>query len=249
VSGVSGKQHVVLCEGFDDRAFWKGWLLFLGCADPSNDGAKKVLDAWGRPVVRGSFLFTTPVGSSVLVRPIGGRSKVRKAAREFLDHQVYRPARLLINLDSDRDLQTGEGPDSREAVRQIVRDHGEQPVQGDGPFTLGDVELSMVIWECDDAHPTPGLPAQQTLERLIAAAILDAYPGRGPVVEEWLAAEPRGEMLPKSYGYSYLAKWYAEGGPDDFLRGLWRDGRITEALRERLAANGAWGTVEVLVAD
>ncbi len=22
-------QHVVLCEGYDDRAFWAGWLLHL----------------------------------------------------------------------------------------------------------------------------------------------------------------------------------------------------------------------------
>lgn len=27
-------QSIVLCEGFEDRSFWRGWLLHFGCIDP-----------------------------------------------------------------------------------------------------------------------------------------------------------------------------------------------------------------------
>ncbi|MDT7815668.1 MAG: hypothetical protein QOJ42_5584 [Acidobacteriaceae bacterium] len=27
-------ESVILCEGYHDRAFWDGWLRYLGCSDP-----------------------------------------------------------------------------------------------------------------------------------------------------------------------------------------------------------------------
>lgn len=106
------KQHVILCEGFDDRSFWSGWLLHLGCIDPSERGKRTVTDAWGRPV----------------------KGK-----------------------------------------------------------------------------------------------------GRSPT--------------PKNYGYSYLAKWYAAHGADDFLREIWRDEIVARQLRQRLESTGAWGVVARLAED
>jgi hypothetical protein len=32
-------ESIVLCEGFDDRAFWQGLLLSLGCKDARREGA------------------------------------------------------------------------------------------------------------------------------------------------------------------------------------------------------------------
>ncbi|MEE8525218.1 MAG: hypothetical protein V3T72_14880 [Thermoanaerobaculia bacterium] len=118
------KQHVVLCEGFDDRSFWSGWLLHLGCTDPSERGKRTVTDAWGRPVKgKGRYLFRTPAGSDVVVHPFQGRR------------------------------------------------------------------------------------------------------------------------------YSYLAKWYAAHGADDFLREIWRDEIVARQLRQRLESTGAWGVVARLAED
>jgi hypothetical protein len=165
------KQHVVLCEGFDDRSFWSGWLLFLGCTDPSDRGKKPVKDARGRPVTgKGRYLFRTPAGSDVVVHPFQGRFNAGGAVAEYL-------------------------------------------------------------------------------EGLVAAAIQAAFPDRGSAVEIWLAAEPRAAIIPKSYGYSYLAKWYAGHGADDFLREIWRDEAVARELRKRLESKGGWRIVERLVAD
>ena len=57
------RQHIVLCEGFDDRSFWTGWLLHLGCDDPSQGGRTTAYDKWGHPIRgRGRFAFTTAAG-------------------------------------------------------------------------------------------------------------------------------------------------------------------------------------------
>lgn len=241
------RQHVVLCEGFDDRSFWSGWLRHLGCADPTNRGRSRVNDAWGRPVVGGRYLFRTPAGSGVLVQPFQGRPNARRAAEEYLRNQVYRPDRLILNLDSDADGVPGES--ARDAIRQIVRDHdGEVAPNGD-PLTVGETRVFSVIWECEDAEPTPGVPPKQSLERLVSAAIQAAYPDRGPTVDHWLQAEPRAEVDHKNYSYSYLAKWYADHGADDFLRAIWRDNSVAVHLQGRLESTGAWEPVASLVAD
>ncbi len=250
MSDEEPKQHVVLCEGFDDRSFWAGWLLHLGCTDPTDRGKRRALDAWGRPVSGGGrYLFRTPGGSSVIVHPFDGRSNAGKTAGEYLRGQVYRPDQMVLNLDSDAENGSADG--ARAAFRQIVEQHGGKlEDDGDGPFDLDGVRVSAVIWECGDTDPTPGVPRKQTLERLVAAAIQAAYPARGPVVDEWLAAKPRGRVpKPKNYGYSYLAKWYAEHGADDFFRAIWREQEVANRLRERLEETGAWATVASLVAD
>ena len=79
------RQHIVLCEGFDDRSFWTGWLLHLGCDDPSQGGRTTAYDKWGHPIRgRGRFAFTTAAGSCIVVHPFGGRHNLRRALREYL---------------------------------------------------------------------------------------------------------------------------------------------------------------------
>ena len=196
----------------------------------------------------GRYLFRTPNGSSVLVQPFQGRSNARRAAREYFRHQVYRPDRLILNFDSDAENTSWDS--ALASVRQIVQEHGGEPEASSGFFKVGQIRVFPVIWECDDAEPTPGIPPKQTLERLVTASIRAAYPDRGPVVETWLQAEPRAEVVDhKNYGYSYLAKWYAEHGADDFFRSIWRDEAVAGRLRERLESTGAWESVAELVAD
>lgn len=61
---MSGVETVILCEGYHDRAFWSGWLLHLGCTDPGlpkpgRTGRQEVVDAGGRTVKGGDFMFLT----------------------------------------------------------------------------------------------------------------------------------------------------------------------------------------------
>lgn len=243
------KQHIVLCEGFEDRDFWAGWLRHLGCTDPTDRGRKKVTDAWGRTVAGGKFLFRTPGGSNVIVDHFRGRANARRAAKVYLQGGANRPDRLVINLDSDAENGSGDGG-ALEAIRQIVRHCDGAAASGSaGPFQLDDVQVFPVIWECADPE-TPGVPGKQTLERLVTAAIQAAYPDRGPVVADYLAAEPRVEVTPaKSYSYSYYAKWYGDHGVGDFFKAIWLDEAVARQLRERLEKTGSWEAVVSLVED
>ncbi len=241
------RQHVILCEGFDDRAFFRGWLLHLGCTDPTRGGKQAAPDVGGRPVQGGRYLFTTPEGSAVLVEPFRGRSKAEAAAREHLGGlQAHRPTRVILNLDSDDDGDHGSGAEDQ--VRGIAQRLGAEELRL-GCYEVGGSLLYPLIWRCGDPAGAPGLPNKQTLERLIVAAILAAYPDRGPTVETWLEAAPAGLKLAKSYSASYFAKWHSNLGESHFFESLWRDERIVAALRERLLATGAWRVVEELVAD
>jgi len=249
----TGKQHIVLCEGFEDRDFWAGWLRHLGCTDPTDRGKKTGKDAWGRPVRgKGRYLFRTPAGSSVVVHPFDGRANARKAVGDYLQGEAHRPDRLVINLDSDAEGGAGvQAEGAWEAVRQIVKHYGGEAAAGSaGPFQVGVVRIFPVIWECDDPETAPGVPKKQTLERLVTAALQAAEPERGPAVDGWLVAEPQAEVTTaKSYSYSYYAKWYGEHGVGDFFQAIWRDEVVARQLLQRLEKTGAWETVVALVED
>jgi hypothetical protein len=251
VTETARKQHVILCEGFDDRSFWAGWLGYLGCTDPSKQGRVKVKDAHGLPVQgSGRFLFHPRAGACIILHPYGGRSKLRGAANEYLkDHKTHPIDRMIFNLDSD--AESGSEDTARDVIRGIAAHFGSEVENpGTGTFDLDGIRTSAVIWQCAD-EDAPGVPRKQTLERLVAASIRAAYPARGSAVEEWLAAEPKAEaaVTGKNYGYSYLAKWYAQHGADDFFRALWRDEAVVEQLRRRIEADGAWAMVQDLVAE
>jgi hypothetical protein len=153
---------------------------------------------------------------------------------------------VVLNLDGDAD--DGKGTRAEDQIRGVARDLGAA-VEGRGPYAIEDSFLYPVIWQCGDPDPTAGLPGKQTLERLAAAAILAAYSGRGPAVSSWLDAEPLGLKLPKSYGYSYFAKWYSNHGAANFYEALWQDEAVTRELKTRLEDTGASRYVDELVGD
>jgi hypothetical protein len=84
-------ESVILCEGFHDRAFWDGWLLFLGCDSagfkPGTPGFP-ALDPWGDPVRRGQYAYRSKSGSFVRLRPCNGKSNVLQEARVRLIHKA-----------------------------------------------------------------------------------------------------------------------------------------------------------------
>lgn len=243
-------QHVILCEGYDDRAFWSGWLLHIGCKDlsvrPDSSRIKRVEDPWGRVVSRGQFGFATAGGAFVRLVPCDGGGNVASTAAQFFkEHTTHPIGRLLINLDAD-DTVDVTSTSARDVIAGIAQAHGGDTSIGTASaYSAAGVHVCPIIWECRDSL-APGIPAKQTLERLVAAAIVAAYPQRGPSVATWLAHEPRGGDSHKHHALSYLAKWYAEHGPDDFYKALWRDESTAAQLEQRLRDGGAWAHVEAL---
>ncbi len=251
-------ESVVLCEGYHDRAFWDGWLAHLGCSSaryqPNAPGGQQK-DPWGKPIRGGQYGYDSKTGQFLRVVPCRGKQIVLPEARRLLRGRTTQPLkRLVLNIDSDfpAGSTTSVAPGlSRDDVLAEMRrfDPAASLVANDEiALDAGATLVSLIRWETSDPV-AEGLPGQQSLERLLCASIVAAYPDRAPAVHHWLSTRP--DPPPggaKEYSWSYMAGWYAENGCDDFFRHVWRDPSIASQLRHRLSRTTAWALASALAA-
>ena len=256
---MNKSESVVLCEGYYDRAFWAGWLEYLGCTNPAHRRTSaapiRVEDPWGNRVIGGAFALHSKGEQFVRITPCGGKSNVIPAAKLRLGDVDKRLLRLVLCVDSDADTD-GVGHQSpglsRQAVQSLLGKFGQPKENEHGEFSLdihddGPTVVSVVEWEASDARSS-GIPDRQTLERLVCAALVAAYPDRGPAVQQWLDSRPNDapQAGAKEFAWSHMAGWFAERGCDAFYRKLWKDDRVARELKSRLAGCGAWRIAEAL---
>lgn len=192
-------ESYVLCEGYHDRAFWAGLLLHLGCSDPGDagHGARTTFtDPWGDPVRGGGqFAYRSLAGGFIRVVPAGGKEKILPLARNRLLQRTKELSTLILNVDSDQNADGTPAVNpllTHATVQQVVRklDAGAvfQP-NGDVITNGGATTVTLTRWEAPD-QPLQGLPNQHTLERIVCASVMAAYPPRGPAVQHWLDDRP-----------------------------------------------------------
>ena len=78
-------------------------------------------------------------------------------------------------------------------METLAREFGGAP-DGDG-WALGETRPDLARGWAPDAA-ADGSPEMQTLERLIRAAVVAAYPGRGGSVQQWLEGRGKREEGP-----------------------------------------------------
>jgi hypothetical protein len=251
-------ESVVLCEGYYDRAFWAGWLLHLGCVDPGKPTPGHIRrgtikDPWNDPVVGGHFAFHSQTGKFLRIQPCQGRANILPATDRRLAQRASRPvARLVLNIDADTHTDgTATAPGLRQQdVLQFIHANFDPAASvnaaGEIEIDGGVTKIALVRWEVSDPHSL-SLPSQQTLERLVSAALIAAYPVRAKAVQDWLAARPNPPLAdPKEHAWSHMAGWYAEHGCEAFYSNLWNDPNIAKELESRLVPSGAWRTAVTL---
>ena len=241
-------ESYVLCEGYHDRAFWGGWLGRLGCTDPGlradgRGGRRVVCDPWGVNVTKGHHAYLSASDQFLRVVPCGGRANIVRAVRNRLQQRTSKAlTHLLINVD-------GADAISAEALGGLVAEFDPDAEKtGDYEYLLdqGATRVSVVCWQAPDAQ-TDGLPGEQTLERLVTAAIVAAYPSRGPTVKAWLDSRPEPpKPSVKDYSWSHMAGWYSDRGCENFFAALWEDPAIVEQLESRLEQSGALRITKLL---
>jgi hypothetical protein len=245
-------ESLVYCEGYYDRAFWKGCLEHLGCENLFEPGGT-VKDPWGLRVSEGHFGFLNQRREFVRVVPCHGKEQILPAVRNRLLQRVTKHAEhIVINWDADTfEVGTPEEASPNDRLRDILGSMQE----GATPNAVGDYQLegeptttiSLVLWSTPDA-PSAGGPAKQTLERLCCAALREVYPVRSDAVARWLATLEGGPTdNPKSFSWSYMAGWFPDRGCEAFLEQLWKDVAVAQALQDRLKRTGAWRVVQELV--
>jgi hypothetical protein len=162
---------------------------------------------------------------------------------------------LIVNVDSDRQADNSVSTTAEftpEKMRSILGEFDPRvETNADGEFVIdeGKTKVSLVSWECDDP-PSDGLPHQHTLERIICASIMGAYPNRGPAIHDWLRSRPDPpDIDPKEFAFSYLAGWYARvGSYEGFVTTVWGIEPIVAELIPRLERCGAWKVANLLAA-
>ena len=249
-------QSIVFCEGYHDRAFWKGLLLRLGCTDPGLPPAgaltrPRVLDPWRQPVTGGRFAFVSPTSHFIQVYPCGGKTNIMPLVRQqLLRKQATEPVRrIIINEDADLPAAataTAATPAAVEAAVKAADPAAVQDASGEWQLNLhgATVGVSLVLWTTPDP-PARGVPAFQTLERLVAASICAAHGGRGDAVQDWLGSRPSPPVTDvKEFAWSYMAGWHAPMGCEAFYSTLWNDPAVAAEIESRLQATGAWNLIQ-----
>lgn len=231
-------ETVVLCEGYHDRAFWRGLLLTFGCNDPGDlgDGTRKpVPDPAGRNVPSGQFVFRGPGDVFVRLVPAHTESSIWPTATGIIADRLLRTSLLVACFDAD--TEAGVAGSIRAApprLRELLNRH--------------DARVEVLMWRCDDPPDRIGVPNQQSLERLACAALADVYPGRAQAVQQWLADQRvAGKPAHKAHAWSYMAGWNADDGCQFFYERLWQCEPVRAALERRLHAIAAWPILESLV--
>jgi len=244
---MSRPYRVVLCEGYHDRAFWQGALEALRCTDPGlapGGVRKQVQDSYGRPVTGGHYVFDTPSGACVRIVPCRGKTEIVPALKRELTGRGTRPFEyVVVNWDDDGDARKGIVPPVLPgAVVTEVRRADPSAAVTNGTIAIdgGTAHVGIAIWFAADAH-SQLLPWQQTLERVVAAALTTAYPARGSAVSAWLTGAPGGPKNGhKEHAWSHMAGWYSDDGCEAFYRLLWHDDAVKAELIRRLSVTPAW---------
>jgi hypothetical protein len=132
------RQAVVVCEGYYDRSFWKGWLVEgLGCRSMDFRGAPK--DPSGKSVGQGQFGFYSP-SEALFIRVVpchGDKKKIEPTAKRYLEELDTKPlTNLVINIDVDT---SPAGPaHAVDVVRTLVNAvYGPTKPDNAGDFIVG----------------------------------------------------------------------------------------------------------------
>lgn len=228
---------IVICEGYHDRAFWKGMLLHgLGCTDPSDAGKRNVYDPWDEMVTRGRFGFLDDQKRLIVVVPSHGDTKVGRTAEEFLQKRQDKPLRrLVLNVDDDAAVGAASNAPSRRATFiDLIKKHEPNLKE----LQNGDIELrdgcivSIVVWSSMGAPQQDGVPSHENLERLVCSALAAVDPARAGHVSSFLASagHTAARAEAKAHAWSYMAHRWPEDGCERFFEHLWAGEEIRGQL-------------------
>ncbi len=242
-------EYYILCEGYHDRAFWKGLLLHIGCTDPSNEGRQSVVDPWKKSVRGGQYAFISPSGRFIRLVAVGGdRNLLHNQFRHRVDKRhIEKLYGLIVSADADVHNDDELIRVSLPVVSQWALEIDPSRAEIESHVVLSDeTPISVLTWMTNTAENSLGVPAKQTLERMVCSAIVAAYGERGRPVEEWLASRPNPPVhdSPKAHAFSYVAGWYAASASyEGAIASIWRDQRVAKVLVQMLEDQPAWLTI------
>jgi hypothetical protein len=246
---MNASESILVCEGFQDRAFLTGWLKTRGMQPWMESERPKPYPPNDDKPLRGAGHYA--FGPSPWVRVVPAKGDVTKVLAEADVFVKKAPTRGLDHLICVVDVDDVEKRNVRQTFATWAEARGAQLANGTWTLqsSLGSTRLSLMLWHCDDAGDD--VPAQQTLERLVCCALREVYPDRVQSVVGWLAARPGppGDEKPhKTHAAANMAGWYAERGSESFFEAVWEDKDVSAALLDRLERGGAKAVLDAVLA-
>ncbi|MFN8547390.1 MAG: hypothetical protein U0527_05310 [Candidatus Eisenbacteria bacterium] len=239
----------VFCEGYHDRAFWKGLLLRLGFRDARerahDSRSAPLFDPDGSRVDKGRFAFLSAGGSFLTVVPCGSKAQAIRSAKQRILGLATKPRAwviLSVDLDEQSEDELSDTFDGlARAAESIDRSTKRNPSAHEFELPTLGATFSLSAWSGASTEQLPGVPFRHTLERLICEAMVAAHADRGTVVNDWTAAvaqtNPSAVTEPKHYLWSYMAGWYSDFGCEGFLSHIWEEPEVATRLVKALGGS------------
>ncbi len=250
---MNAGQIFILCEGLHDRAFWKGVLSFLGCTSLSGPALPLPVDPSGFSVRGGQNAFQGRQGGFIRVVLAHGRRGLLEGAKVLLKGRAgsKRLRCLILNSDAEENADgtpSGHGELQFKTLLQLARTFDPQARRAAEHVISLDANTRRIIafpWR-STAPPTPGVPHQQSLERLICGALAAVHKDRPAHLEAWLKSWPApAPPHPREHAFSHLTRWFVEHDRyEAFCESLWNDPQIAAELRDQLERQGVWTLIE-----
>ncbi len=204
----------IVCEGYQDRSFFSGWLDYVYSAQ------KYDLPKGHRLAGRGVYCKQIPQKHSVVIVPAEGKSKVAQTSADYSKNSAAELRRILMVVDTDRT----EPAASRSNMLSSYCSERGIDLPNTQTTTVADrtIEVRVEVW-----HPT--------LEAVIRGALDVACAGEMSAVDAFLANQPNRPTKPtgKEPAFTYCSAWRPDSFGDDFFAHVWRDQQIREALLSR----------------
>lgn len=235
---MTGAQSVIVCEGYHDRAFWKGWLTRRGCV-------KAPQDPWGSNVRGGQFGLRSPSGRFIRVVPVNGNEKLLyRAAGTYLRNAATEPTtRIIVSTDADDRSPADRHAQVIGGLERLVETLALTDAERvGGELRAGSTTLSPLVWPGEAIAPAAGVPSCATLEQVVCAVLARHEPARGPHVGAFLATagDGTGWTRPADVGKSHAWAWMAHREPGDagerFFEAPWEDDTLAAELEALLGA-------------
>jgi hypothetical protein len=240
----------VICEGYEDRAFWKGLLLHRRCKDARMNGGLAVDPRDQEPIVGGRHAYVTPTGRWIVVQSAEGRNNVRSAAESHVRRLDVRPLeQLIINVDSDADAADPENRSVDDFLDGLAASLGFEKKDLRRRWARKETPMLGIVWECPGTDQLT-VPSKQTLERLVCAAIHRVAPDCTQSVRDWLDALPltcagqSSNRLHKRQLWTHYGKWFVDCGPEHLLARVWELPEIRDELASILKETGVWAAID-----
>lgn len=226
---------VIYCEGFTDRDFISGWLTTSrGWLRPTPKPSV-VNPITGKTVTGGVYGFEKQ-GSFVEVHQANGYPRILELIATRLrtivtEHIPSRHFVVVVDLD-DRELN-----DRLDAISDRVVHAGGSRV-ADDHWTLGETVVRAIVMHARSST-SESITRNQCLDRIVTAAVTEAYEARAAAVTTWLAERPDGVEDDKAQTWSWMAGWWPDAGCTEFFRRIWDDPPIRKRLEHYLEETGA----------